>query len=127
MTSRKEFERHRIAGDPEHGVNGAFIIPCGRVQLRVIVSDALDWVDDGLPLPAWEHVSVSLPARTPTWEEMDFVKRMFFDHEETVVQFHVPRSRHVNCHPNCLHMWRPVGVEIPLPPTETVGPLVPNM
>lgn len=67
-------------------------------------------------------MSVSLPVRCPTWEEMDFVKGIFWGGDETVLQLHVPRSRHVSYHPYCLHLWKPVGVEIPLPPIATVAP-----
>lgn len=68
----------------------------------------------------WEHVSVSRLDRTPTWAEMDRVKRFFWEDHETVMQLHVPRNSHVNLHPNCLHLWRPTGAEIPLPPTIAV-------
>src|SRR5699024_6188883 len=55
----------------------------------------------------WDHVSVSLPNRTPNWAEMEHVKRLFFREDETAMQLHVPTSEHINCHPNCLHLWRP--------------------
>jgi len=69
----------------------------------------------------WEHVSVSHPRRTPNWTEMEFVKRRFFNPDETAMQLHVPASDHVNVHPNCLHLWRPMLVEIPRPPAIMVG------
>ncbi len=89
--------------------------PCGRT-LRVIASpgDA----DAGIP---WEHVSVSLPNRCPNWPEMCFIKGLFWDAEETAMQLHPPQSKWINNHPYCLHMWRPVQAEIPLPPEITVG------
>lgn len=71
----------------------------------------------------WEHVSVSLERRVPLWEEMCFVKRAFWGPEDAVMQIHPAESRYVNCHPFCLHLWRPVGAEIPLPPAWMVGPL----
>lgn len=43
----------------------------------------------------WEHVSVSLPRRCPTWDEMCLIKDIFWDEEECVVQFHPPRSQYV--------------------------------
>lgn len=101
---------------------GVFQIPRGNVVLRVIASDGSGWHESGLPGPPWEHVSVSLQTRTPTWEEMDYVKRLFFEDHETVVQFHVPPSDHVNFHPFCLHLWRLVKGTFPRPPAETVGP-----
>lgn len=55
----------------------------------------------------WEHVSVSHPDRCPTWEEMEDVKRRFWEDTDTVMQLHVPPAEHRNCHPYCLHLWRP--------------------
>jgi hypothetical protein len=52
---------------------------------------------------------------------MCYVKALFWDDEETVMQLHPPKSRWINNHPYCLHMWRPTKLEIPLPPDETVG------
>lgn len=70
----------------------------------------------------WDHASVSLENRTPTWEEMETVRRIAFHDDECVIQYSVPRSEHINCHPYCLHMWRPQGVEFPRPPSYLVGP-----
>ena len=94
---------------------GAFEVPHLRtaVVLRVIAS-----VGAG-----WDHVSVSLPRRCPNWEEMSFVKGMFFQDDETAMQLHVPLSQHINHHPYCLHLWRPHQFEIPRPPFWMVGPM----
>jgi hypothetical protein len=70
----------------------------------------------------WDHVSVSLPDRCPTWDEMEQVKRLFFRDDETAMQLHVPPTDHISFHPNCLHLWRPQGAEIPRPPGWMVGP-----
>lgn len=64
----------------------------------------------------WDHVSVSLPNRCPNWEEMCFVKDLFWDDEETVLQFHPKKSEYVNRCATCLHLWKPHSVEIELPP-----------
>lgn len=99
------------------GVNyGAFRVRVGAVTLSVLSSGSDS-------VTGWEHVSVSLPLRTPTWEEMSQVKRLFWGDNECVLQFHVPKSRHVNFHFYCLHLWKPLRQEIELPPTELVGPL----
>lgn len=71
---------------------------------------------------SWDHVSVSLKNRCPNWSEMSFVKDLFFDETETVMQLHVPADDHVNCHPYCLHLWRPHHAEIPRPEAWMVGP-----
>jgi len=88
------------------GMNGAFLVagPCG-VDLKMLASDGADPISQG-----WQHVSVSLAVkhikRPPNWQEMCFVKDLFFEDEETVVQFHPKKSRYVNAHPYCLHLWR---------------------
>ena len=87
--------------------------PIDNGMMKVIASSG-----DG-----WDHVSVSRPNRCPNWPEMEHVKRLFFKEDETAMQLHVPPSDHISFHPNCLHLWRPLGVEIPRPPAEMVGPV----
>jgi hypothetical protein len=72
----------------------------------------------------WEHASVSTPDRCPSWFEMCFVKNLFWGEEETVVQYHPPKSSYVNCHPNTLHLWRPTRSKdrMSIPPSILVGP-----
>lgn len=96
---------------------GGFVIngPCGQA-LKIIASPG----DANGDVP-WEHVSVSLANRCPNWTEMSYVKDLFFDSEETVMQLHPPRSQWINDHPYCLHLWRPLNEKIPLPPSIAVG------
>lgn len=68
----------------------------------------------------WEHVSVSLKKRCPTWEEMCMVKDIFFRDDECVVEFHPPKKDYVDLMPYCLHMWKKIGEEYKLPPKEYV-------
>ena len=109
-------ERYRIVHGPKGSDPGEragmFRIPgpCGT-ELRIIASNG-----DTASGVAWEHVSVSTHNRCPNWPEMCFVKNLFFDPEETVMQLHPPQSQWINVHPNCLHLWRPLQQEIPLPP-----------
>jgi hypothetical protein len=100
-------------GDPF----GCFNVPGPHHEVLTIVASCGNRETGVL----WEHVSVSTRKHVPTWAEMCFAKDLFWDHEETVMQLHPPRSRWVNNHPRCLHLWRPLGIEIPLPPDETVG------
>lgn len=103
----------RMFSDESYGNNGAFFVPSrpGRPPFAVIASD---WL-------GWDHVSVSLPDRCPTWEEMCRVKDLFWDAEDAVMQLHPPRSDWVNNHPYCLHLWCPHEARIPLPPAVMVG------
>jgi hypothetical protein len=85
------------------------------VALLVLVSAG----DENVP---WEHVSVSTRTRCPTWPEMAWVKSLFFDDEEHVMELHPAKSDYVNYHPYCLHLWRPLREAIPKPPSIAVGP-----
>ena len=70
----------------------------------------------------WEHVSVSLVYRCPTWQEMCHIKTIFWDDDETVVQYHPSKEDYVNFHPYCLHLWKPLNEVLPKPPTILIGP-----
>jgi hypothetical protein len=110
----------QFASDDSYGNNGFFIIPHYRItdyELRCQVSDGL----------GWEHVSVSVghersdPSRCPTWEEMCWIKDLFWDKSDTVIQYHPAEENYVNMHPYVLHLWRPVNNELPLPDPLLVG------
>ena len=92
---------------------GAFILPSRHDEesLRIIATSGL----------GWDHISISRADRCPDWYEMEQVKRLFFWPHETAMQLHVPPAEHINNHPNCLHLWRPLDVEIPRPPGIMVG------
>ncbi len=69
----------------------------------------------------WEHLSVSMPSKTPTWEQMCMMKDMFWNKDEVCIQYHPREEDYVNNHPHCLHIWKPTDVEIPTPPSILVG------
>lgn len=120
-------EPAEFASEPDSGPMGFFVLPgpCGE-RLKIVSSDGRDWPEIGLPPPAWEHVSVSLLKagrafyREPNWKEMCFVKELFWEDEERVIQYHPKKSEYVNVHDRTLHLWRPVGVDLPMPPMECV-------
>ncbi len=93
--------------------NGMFMLksPKDRSSIMVIISDGL----------GWEHVSISRQDKTPTWEEMCHIKDMIFDDDEVVIQYHPKKKDYVNMHQHCLHMWRPINEELPIPPSILVG------
>ncbi len=95
----------------EQGDDGfACQIPRSYYDLCVIVSWGLDW----------DHVSVHSRSTkggfTPSWEDMAYIKKLFFKPSETAVQFHPSSDSYINCHENTLHIWRPQKTEIELPP-----------
>lgn len=75
----------------------------------------------------WEHVSISVgpkrlePKRCPTWLEMCYIKDIFWDNNDTVIQYHPAAENYVNCHKFVLHLWRPINVNLPLPDPILVG------
>ena len=79
----------------------------------------------------WEHVSVTLRPkdkfsklginRSPYWPEMCYVKDFFWDKDEVVIQYHPAESDYVSMHPYCLHLWKPIGIVLPVPDPILVG------
>jgi hypothetical protein len=106
----------RFSSGRENGFNGLFSIMRGKEVLRIVSSDASDPESQG-----WEHVSVSCRKRCPTWAEMSFVKDLYWEPEECVVQYHPPHSEYVSNLPHVLHMWRHVSIAFPTPPSIMVG------
>lgn len=109
--------RHWIT-DSRVGPQGFFILPNPKNGKGMFL---LCMASNG---SGWEHVSISIPTidRCPTWEEMCFVKSLFWDDEDTVVQFHPPKKEHVSYHDYCLHLWRESGTNFKTPPSIMVGP-----
>lgn len=107
-------EKHRVQlaqynyerGDKQ---NGAFHIK--DLGLFVIISAGA----------GWEHVSVSRKSRMPTYTDMTWVAKSFWDPEDTLMQLSVPSKEHINLSNFCLHWWRPIDEEIPRPPNWMVG------
>lgn len=98
-----------ISGGPEDG-GFAAMYPRRGTYLRMIAS----WEE------GWEHVSVSTASRVPHWDEMQFIKELFWLDDEVVMQLHPAKSRYINTHPFVLHLWRPTEQEIPTPPLDMV-------
>lgn len=110
----------KLKSDDSFGCNGFFIIPHNKVNEYVFRIQA----SDGM---GWEHVSVSVAhfkknaSRCPTWGEMCYIKSIFWDEEDCVIQYHPAKSEYVNMHPFVLHLWRPTESIIPIPDKEMVG------
>ncbi len=100
-----------LGSDDGYGNNGCFLVPFRSYTFKVIASDG----------EGWEHVSVSLPNRCPSWEEMCYMKDLFWNDTEWVIQFHPAKSEYVNNHNHCLHLWKPIAELFPKPPSILVG------
>jgi hypothetical protein len=111
--------------DESYKFTGAFRIPFkfdNRNQKLIVVSTGNQFRQDNFnDINNWEHVSVSHPNRCPTWDEMNFIKGVFWSDYETVIQYHPSKKHYINNHKTCLHMWKPIHFKIKLPPELAVG------
>jgi hypothetical protein len=98
--------------ETEDGLAGVIYMP-NRWRGTIIVSNGA----------GWEHVSVSPEKKhvVPSWEDMCFIKALFWNKDETVIEVHPANSDYVNNMPNCLHLWRCSYKEMLLPPSCLVG------
>lgn len=96
---------------------GLFLdVPAGNgARLSILSSEGCEESES-----QWDHVSVSLVGRCPTWDEMCYVKSLFFRGDEWVFQLHPPATENINIHEFCLHLWRPTQQEFPKPPSNYV-------
>ena len=69
----------------------------------------------------WEHLSVSFDDMLPDWNYMQEMKEMFWKDDEECFQLHPKKENYINNHEYCLHIWRPLEQQIPIPPTILVG------
>ena len=91
----------------------------GKLKIDNDMNNALHFIfSNGC---GWEHLSVSTPVKTPTWEQMAKMKEIFFKDDEVCFQLHPKKDDYVNMHEHCLHIWKPINVEIPTPPSVMVG------
>lgn len=101
----------KIKKEGQDGFGGTFYDKKTRCNLNFIMS----WG------AGFEHCSVSMPTRCPSWEQMCVMKELFWKDDEVCMELHPAKKDYVNNHPYCLHIWRPINQEIPLPPTIMVG------
>lgn len=112
MKAPQEYMTNHPALGLGAGNNGFFRFIRENIVFNVIASDG----------EGWEHVSVTINKnRCPTWEEMCMVKDLFWDDDDCVVQYHPPSSKYVNNHKYCLHLWRSLDKEMPVPHPTLVG------
>lgn len=113
MHPPNEYRRpHPIYQSMGKGNDGYFVFTRDNIWFYCLSSDGM----------GWEHVSVSISKkRCPTWEEMCMVKDLFWDEQDTVIQYHPAKDDYVNMHPRVLHLWRPREEKIPVPNSIMVG------
>ena len=110
---QKRITKGKMTSSYRDGFNGQFAVWHKKIELLVQASNG----------KGWEHVSVSRRGsnNNPSWGDMCFVKGLFWKPDECVIQYHPAEANYINDHPGCLHMWRPIGQDVPMPPTNLVG------
>jgi hypothetical protein len=102
-----------MGSDASNGNNGCFEMKSPKSSKRKLIIIASDGGE-------WEHVSIHGAEAgkqfTPEWDEMCWVKNAFWDEEDAVMQIHPAKANYVNIHKHTLHLWRPIVLQIPLPP-----------
>lgn len=93
------------------GIGGRYLDLTTGKYLNFIFSNQL----------GWEHLSVSMPSRTPSWDQMCMMKDIFWSKDEACVEYHPREEDYVNNHNHCLHIWRPTDETLPIPPSILVG------
>lgn len=103
------------ASTHENGNDGCFLLPGLRRARGEKREELIVFSEVGR---GWEHVSVSVlrKPRHPTWEEMYYVRDMFWPRDEPVLQFYTTKSDSLS-----LHLWRAMDQELRLP-----DPLLPG-
>ena len=113
LVERGRHIRGLMRSEPNSGPDGHFTIKGPKGDLFVIASNGMNW----------DHVSVSVAKdknKIPSWKEMCFVKDLFWEEDECVIQYHPPKSEYINIHKSVLHLWSPQMQVIPTPPLEMV-------
>jgi hypothetical protein len=106
--------RVQLRGSYDDPYDGAYLLRVRPTTTRVYVISSSG--------AGWDHVSVSVRGekRLPTWNEMHYIKQLFFYDHEAVMQLHPPASDYVN-NAEVLHLWRPLELDLPMPPLWMVG------
>ena len=83
----------------------------GMIKLTDAGTCTLVWGEDE---DGWEHVSIAPKKqyKTPTWNDMCQLKDIFFREDEEVLQLHPKKDEYVSIKDNCLHLWKPKGIDI---------------
>lgn len=107
----KKNEYLKIKQEGQDGFGGTYYDKKTRCNLNFIMS----WG------AGWEHCSVSIPTRCPSWEQMCSIKEVFWEDNETCIEYHPAKKDYINNMQYCLHIWRPINEKLPTPPSIMVG------
>lgn len=100
-----------IKSDRLFNISNTGFLKCGFIKLTDAGTCTVVWNDNE---EGWEHVSLSpkKKSKIPTWNDMCQLKDIFFNDDEEVLQLHPKKRNYVNLKDNCLHLWKPKGIDI---------------
>jgi hypothetical protein len=104
----------------DFGPSGAAYQSPGGLRVIATESEHGDYADESV----WLHVSVSRANQLPSYEDLVTVKEIFIGCDAKAIMVFPPRDKHVNIHPNCLHLFSCLTGD-PLP--EFSGELAPGV
>lgn len=129
-------QQFKTQGSPKKA-DGKYVIPHIKIDdylFLVLASTGLGW--DHVSITIWKNTykktridrktikTETIPVnveRCPTWEEMCFIKELFFEPTECAVQYHPPMADYISNHKWCLHIFKPQEMLLPMPPSVMVG------
>ncbi len=118
MKDLKKLDRYRydkkqpefIKDNSRRSLIGIFEIPLNKKETVSVIAD------NGISFPEWEHLSVSTSKRFLTNEEIHFIKDIFFNDDEIVIQIYSKNNIVKSKKNYCIHLWKLKTEDIPLPP-----------
>ncbi len=106
------------AGGPapiDHSLFLPRVLPAGWARIATAIDGAAFKRTDGLAVVAsasaeldsrrWLHVSCSRARRLPSWDDLAEAKSIFVGADRYAYSVLPPKSKYVNIHPFCLHLW----------------------
>jgi hypothetical protein len=87
----------------------------GEKHGTIIVSEAILPVDIDPQEREWLHASLSWRTEIPSYEELALLHQSVFGPTRWSYQVFAASERHVNFHPNALHLWGLASGERALP------------
>lgn len=105
MKNMESLEKYANNTIGKSNISKSFLIPLNDNKKAFVIASE-DFV-------GWDHVSAHIISvesgslnRTPNNEEMQFLRNIFFEDEDVVVEFHPAKKDYINNYSYALHMWK---------------------
>ena len=101
----KGIEKHRLKGNPDYPagdkgtMQGSFYFE--EEHLLVVVKSINKWESCEVAVCGFIAGGIEYATRCPTWNEMCFVKDMFWSEDEVCIQYHPDKKNYMGNVPGC--------------------------